>query len=597
MSELMPPWPIPPAFLLIGGAVLVAALRGPARKVVQVAVPLLALWQVVSLRAGAGFTIEFTWMGYEANLLHVDRLRFAFGLIFAIMAVIGSIYALHVEDRVQNAAAWVYAGGALGVTFSGDLLAFVLFWELMGVSSAMLVFRRGTARARKAGTRYVAVHALGGTILLAGILGWIAEGNGLAIAPIPATAGWTGWMILLGVAINAAIPPLGAWLPDAYAEGTVTGSVFLSAYTTKTAVLALLALFPGWEVLLWAGVAMTLYGVVYAILENNIRRLLGYHIISQVGFMVAGAGMGTPMGIDGATAHAFSHILYKALLFMSAGAVVYATGKEKSTELGGLYRAMPLVLGLYAVGAASISAFPLTNGFVSKAITVSAAGQGGWPWAEALLTLAGVGTFLSIGLKLLWFAFVTPRDRKHERIVPLPRNMYAAMIAAATLCLFFGLAPGVLYAWLPFDTEYHPYTVNHVVTYLELFTMTAFAFWWLFPKLAGAATISLDTDWVYRKLLPGPVLALSRGIFAGQEAIGRSVAAVTDRVVWFSRNPLRLAERWFGRGVFGHEGASARDREYSADAYRFPVGAAVFAVLLVFGGVAVWHLLQLARGA
>jgi multicomponent Na+:H+ antiporter subunit D len=350
-------------------------------------------------------------------------------------------------------------------------------------------------------------------------------------------------------------------------------------------------------VLLFAGVAMALYGVVYAVLENDIRRRLAYSTISQVGYMVAGAGMGTAMALDGATAHAFSHILYKSLLFMCAGAVIYATGKEKLTELGGLARAMPLALGLYAVGAAAISGVPLFNGFVSKAIVVSAAGQGGWPLAELLLTLASVGTLLHTGLALLWFTFITPKDRRHETIRPLPRNMYAAMIAGATLCAFFGVAPGVLYAWLPFGTEYHPYTVNHVVTSLQLLTMTAFAFWWLFGRLAGEARISIDTDWVYRKLLPGPVLALSRGIFAGQEAIGRGIGAVTDRVAWFSRNPLRLAERWFGRGVLGHEGASERDREYSADAYRFPVGVAVFVVLLVFGGVAVWHLLQLARGA
>jgi multicomponent Na+:H+ antiporter subunit D len=597
MSELAPPWPIPPALLLFAGAALLLVLRGPARKAVQLAVPLLTLWQVASLRAGAGFALHLSWMGYEVDLLHVDRLRFAFGLVFAIMTVLGSLYALHVEDRVQNGAAWIYAGGALGVTFAGDLLAFVLFWELMGVSSALLVFRRGTARARRAGIRYVAVHALGGTILLAGILGWVAQGHGLALRPLPTDAGWAGWMLLAGVAINAAIPPLGAWLPDSYAEGTVTGSVFLSAFTTKTAVFALLALFPGWRVLLVAGVAMALYGVVYAVLENDIRRRLAYSTISQVGYMVAGAGMGTAMALDGATAHAFSHILYKSLLFMCAGAVIYATGKEKLTELGGLARAMPLALGLYAVGAAAISGVPLFNGFVSKAIVVSAAGQGGWPLAELLLILASVGTLLHTGLALLWFTFITPKDRRHEAIRPLPRNMYAAMIAGATLCAFFGVAPGALYAWLPFGTEYHPYTVNHVVTSLQLLTMTAFAFWWLSGRLAGEATVSIDTDWVYRKLLPAPVLALSRGIFAGQEAIGRGLDAVTDRMAWFSRNPLRLAERWFGRGVLGHEAASERDREYSADAYRFPVGVAVFVVLLVFGGVAAWHLLQLARGA
>ncbi len=595
-TELAFPWALPPALLLLGGAPILLFLRGVPRKVFQLAVPLLALWCVASLHGAADRSFGFSWMGLEVGLLKVDALRFAFGLIFSMTACIASLYALHVEDRVQNASAWVYAGGALGVTFSADLLAFVLFWELMGLSSALLVFRRGTVRARKAAVRYVAVHALGGTILLAGVLVWISQGNGLALQPIPEGSGWAGWLLLAGVAINAAIPPLGAWLPDAYGEATVTGSVFLSAFTTKTAVFALILLFPGWQVLLWTGVVMTLYGVVFAVLENDIRRLLGYHIISQVGYMVAGAGMGSAMGLDGSTAHAFSHILYKALLFMGAGAVIHATGKEKLSELGGLFRKIPLALALYAVGAASISGFPLFNGFVSKSMVVTAAGQGGWPWAEICLTVASVGTFLSIGLKLLWFAFVAPVGRRYEEIRPLPRNMYAAMILGASLCLFFGVAPGVLYQWLPYGSEYHPYTVNHVVTAVQLLAMTGFVFWWLYDKLQVSPTITLDTDWVYRKLLPGPVLAASRGVFALQEAFGRAVGRFADALVEAMRNPLRIAEPLFGRGTLEHEsesGAPPARPEYSEHRYRPPVGVAVLAVLAVFVGVATWHLVRI----
>lgn len=598
-SDLLPPWALPPAALLILGAPILALLRGRVRQVFQVLVPALTVWQVFALQHAAPVGIEYEWMGYTLHLLHVDELRFMFGLIFAIMSFIGSVYALHVEDPVQHTASWIYAGGALGVTFSGDLLAFVLFWELMGVSSAMLVFRRGTARARKAGTRYVAFHALGGTILLAGVLVWVAGGNSLEVTRIPLGSGVAGWLMLVGVAINAAIPPLGAWLPDAYGEGTVTGSVFLSAFTTKTAVFALIALFAGWKVLLWVGVIMSLYGVVFAVLENNIRRLLAYHIISQVGYMVAGAGMGTAMGLDGATVHAFSHILYKSLLFMGAGAVVYATGKEKLTELGGIARAMPLTLGLYAVGAASISGFPAFNGFISKSMTISAAGQGGWPWAEIGLTVASIGTFLHTGLKLLWFTFITPKDRKHEVIRPLPKNMYAAMIVGAFLCTFFGIFPETIYRWMPYPTDFVPYTWNHLATSVELLVMTAVAFWVLFPKLAGQATVSLDTDWFYRKPLPPLVMALSRGLMAGQEAFGRGIGRLAEGAITFMANPLRVAERAFGRGILepGRKAALERGeipREYSEDRYRFPVGITVLAVLTVFGVVAILHLFQLA---
>ncbi|RMG18199.1 MAG: Na(+)/H(+) antiporter subunit D [Deltaproteobacteria bacterium] len=589
MPEL--PLAIPPAAFLILGAPLLAVLRGWPRKVVQVLVPLLLLGHVITLH-GHDPHFGFEWMGYGVDLLRVDALRFAFGLIFSIMALIGSIYALHVDDPLQGPAAWVYAGGALGVTFAGDWLAFVLFWELMGFSSAMLVFARRTAASRAAGTRYMAVHAFGGVLLVMGVILYVHGGGAMAVGRIPLDAGLAGWLMLVGVCINAAVPPLGPWLPDAYARGTVTGSVFLSAFTTKTAVFALIALFAGWKILLYAGVVMALYGVVYAVLENDIRRLLAYHIISQVGYMVAGAGMGTAMALDGATAHAFSHILYKSLLFMGAGSVVYATGKEKMTELGGLVRKMPVVLALYAVGAMSISGFPLFNGFISKSIVVSAGGQGGWPWAELLLTLAAVGTFLHTGLKLLWFTFVTPLDRPQE-VRPLPKNMYVAMGIGAALCTYFGLPEissgfgyGTLYRLLPFGTEYHPYSAAHVGQTLQLLAGTALAFWWLFDKLWAEDTISLDTDWIYRKPLPPLVMALSRGLYSAQERFGRKVGELAARALRQIESPIREAERTIGRGMVEEEHPA-----YRRDPYRVPVGVTVLLVLGVFAGLAVLHLL------
>lgn len=595
MSDL--PLAVPPAAFLLLGAPLLAVLRGLPRKVFQVLVPALLVTHVVSLH-GHDPQFGFEWMGYGLDLLRVDTLRFVFGLIFSLMALIGSIYALHVDDPLQGPSSWVYAGGALGVTFAGDWLTFVLFWELMGVSSAMLVFARRTAESRAAGTRYMAVHAFGGVLLVMGVILYLNQGGDPAVGRVPVSAGLAGWLMLIGVTINAAVPPLGPWLPDAYAEGTVTGSVFLSAFTTKTAVFALIAIFAGWKILLYAGVVMSLYGVVYAVLENDIRRLLAYHIISQVGYMVAGAGMGTEMALDGATAHAFSHILYKSLLFMGAGAVVYATGKEKMTELGGLVRKMPVVLALYAVGAMSISGFPLFNGFISKSIVISAGGQGGWPWAEVLLTLASVGTFLHTGLKLLWFTFVTPLDREQE-VRPLPVNMYVAMGIGAALCTYFGLPEisegfgyGTLYRLLPFGTEYHPYTAAHVGQTLQILAGTALAFWWLFDKLWAEDTISLDTDWIYRKPLPVLVMALSRGIYSAQERFGRWVGALAMRVLALVESPLAEAERALGRGVLEEE---EEIPAYRRDPYRVPVGTTVLLVLGVFAGLAVLHLLS--RGA
>ncbi len=600
MSEL---WAVPPGLLLIAAAVPLAFLRGLPRKLVQVAAPVLALWQVLALRTAeqAGHTLPhvgFSWMGMQLHLLHVDEVRSLFAIIFALIGVIAAIYALHVEDGVQHAPAAAYAGGALGVVYAGDLVTFVLFWELMALGSVMLVLARRTKKSLRAGIRYIAVHALGGTLLLMGIVAWAQAGNDLAVTQLSQAGELTGlsllgaWLILLGVVINAAVPPLHAWLPDAYPEATTTGSVFLSAYTTKTAVFALLVLFAGWEVLLWAGVVMTLYGVVYAMLENDLRRLLGYHIISQVGYMVAAAGMGTPMALDGAGAHAFSHILYKALLFMGAGAVIMATGREKLSELGGLSKRLRWVMVLYAVGAMSIGGFPLFNGFVSKSIIVTAASQGGWPMAELLLVLASVGTFLSTGLKIIWFAFIRPVEKPYASLQKLPPNVYVAMGIAAFFCTFYGLWPKALYVLLPFRTEYHPFTLHHVVQSVQILTATALGFWFFLPKLKSAPSVSVDTDWWYRRPLPAVMLALSRGLDGIQTAVGRGAGRLVKSSQRFFADPLAFADRMLGRGILAPSKGKGTDRKPTwEDRHRLPLGQALLLVLSVFAVMAVANLL------
>jgi multicomponent Na+:H+ antiporter subunit D len=448
-----------------------------------------------------------------------------------------------------------------------------------------------TKAASAAAVRYIAVHALGGTLLLMGVVGWVQGGGELEISALPTDAGFAGWLMLLGVVINAAVPPLHAWLPDAYARATVTGSVFLSAFTTKSAVFVLIMLFPGWTVLLWAGVIMTLYGVVFAVLENDVRRLLSYHIISQVGYMVAGVGMGTAMALDGSGAHAFSHILYKALLFMGAGAVIFATGKQGLHELGGLSRSLRWVLVLFAVGAMSISGFPLFNGFISKAIIVSAAAQGGWPWAEFFLVLASVGTFLSIGLKLLWFMFVGPTDRQHT-LQRLPANMYVAMAGTALLCTVFGVYPKLLYVLLPFETDYHPYTLHHTVQSLQLLTMTALAFWLLLGKLRPKPATSVDTDWLYRRPLAQATVAISRGLMAAQEKTGVAASVVVGKGQFFLANPLAALDRLVGRGMLWSQEPRKGGPARFEDQYRLPLGLTLLIILAVFGVLALTNLVM-----
>jgi len=485
-----------PGLILILGAWLLPLLKGQVKRAAMLALPAAAIIACWTTTPGTYGVVRF--LGQELVFGRADSLSLVFSYVFSIMAFVGMVYALHVDDDSQHISALTYAGGALGVTFAGDFLSLYIFWELMAVSSVFLVWLRREESAVAAGFRYLLVHVVGGLFLLAGIvLHWSAVGS-LAFGDMGMFSGGAAWtLILIAFLINAAVPPFGAWLPDAYPEATVTGGVFMTAFTTKSAVYVLIRGFAGTELLVWLGAAMAVYGVVYAVLENDARRLLAYHIISQVGYMVCGVGIGTALAINGATAHAFAHILYKALLFMGAGAVIQVTGRRKLSEMGGLYKTMPITLGLYMIGAFAISAVPLFSGFVSKSMVVSAAGEAHMAVIFLTLTLASAGTFLHTGLKLPYYMFFGKDTglRAHEP----PRNMLMAMGLAAIACTVIGLFPGLLYQYLPNPVEYHPYTMAHVTSTLGMLGFTALGFFLLLKQLDPEPKVSLDTDWFYRR--------------------------------------------------------------------------------------------------
>lgn len=483
-----------PSVFLIFGAFLIPLFKGRVQQIYIVLLPVLTLLTVMLMAPGVHGVVTF--LGFELIFGRVDKLSLAFAYVFSIAAVIGSIYAMHVKDNGQHIAAFVYAGSAIGATLAGDLLTLFVFWELMAFASVWLIWARRVQASIEAGYRYLLVHAVGGVVLLAGIMIFYTTTGSIKFDAMEGT-GAAFYLILIGFLLNAAVPPLNAWLTDAYPEATVTGAIFLSAFTTKTAVYALIRGYPGTEMLIWLGTIMALYGVVFAVLSNDIRRLLGYHIVSQVGFMVAAVGMGTALAINGAVAHAFTHILYKGLLFMGAGAVIHMTGRSKLSELGGLYRWMPVTFALYMIGAFSISAFPLFSGFVSKSMEISAAADLHLTWIWLLLTLASAGTFLHTGLKLPYFTFLG-KDCG-ARPTEAPPNMLAAMGISAFLCIFIGVYPAWLYNMLPHAVDYQPYTATHVVWALQILLFTGLGFFMLVKHLGGSPKISLDTDWFYRR--------------------------------------------------------------------------------------------------
>jgi multicomponent Na+:H+ antiporter subunit D len=579
-SDLM----IPPAFVMMLGALLlplVPRTLRPAAYLLFAIITLVILWTLPD-----GLQVAVPFAKYTLVLCHVDQLSRVFGAIFAMIAIAGGVYGYHVKEGGHHVAALLYGGCALGITFAGDFLTLLIFWEVMAFVSAYFVWARGTADSRRAGMRYLLVHLFGGALLMAGILLHLSESGSLALIRLTGSGSVASWLILAGVALNAAIPPLHAWLADAYPRATVAGAVFLSAFTTKSAVYVLARLFPGTELLLFLGVMMALYGVVFAVLANDIREILAYHIISQVGYMVAGVGIGTEMAINGTTAHAFSHILYKALLFMGAGVVLHTTGKSKLTELGGLAKAMPVTVALYMIGAFSISGFPLFNGFISKSMVVSAAGEAHHDTAMLLLLLASVGTFLHTGLKLPYFTWFG--EGKGIEPTKPPVNMHIGMAIVAFLCILFGVAPGLLYRHLPYAVTFEPYTMYHLTETVQILIFTFVAFWILRLKLAGEPTITLDTDWFYRRparLLQRRVVENVGGIFDWTE---RSVLNMVKHIADLSRNPARLVS-FFLPPLEGQ----AHNVEYDPDLYRPKTEVLIVLVLFTVVVISVLGLLWL----
>lgn len=485
---------IPPGLLLILGALLLSPLRGRAREIVTPLLPLAVLAHVWSLPEGVLLQLEFLGMNLEP--VEVDSLSRLFATIFAVMASAGALYAIRQSRFLEILAAYVYGGGAIGVAFAGDLITVFVFWEIMAIASTMVLWAAGTENAWKASFRYLMIHLLGGVVLMAGIVAHVhASGSTDFTAMQPESLGT--WLILIGFLVNAAAPPLSAWLADAYPEASPGGMVFLSAFTTKTAVYVLLRGFPGAEILVFVGLYMVFYGIIYALLENDMRRILAYSIVNQVGFMVTGIGIGTEMAMNGAAAHAFTHIIYKALLLMSAGSVLHMTGKRKCTDLGGLFQSMPLTMVCGVIGAMAISSFPLTSGFISKSMISQAAVDEHLAVVWFLLAAASAGVFLHAGIKFPWFVFFQKDSGLRPKDPPL--NMRWAMILFAFLCIAIGVFPGPLYAILPYPVDYVPYTGPHVINMLQLLLFAGAAFFACLPMMKRTLTISLDFDWFYRK--------------------------------------------------------------------------------------------------
>ncbi|MFW5998105.1 MAG: Na(+)/H(+) antiporter subunit D, partial [Desulfovermiculus sp.] len=545
-----------PGLILIIGSFLVPYFQGPARKAYLLFLPLAAGIALATLPLNTALSAQL-W-GYDLQFIRVDKLSLLFGAVFCIMSFLGGLFALKVKDNLQHVAALIYAGSTLCVVLAGDLLTLYIFWELMAVSSTFLILASRTLKAQQAGFRYVLVHIIGGLLLLAGIVLY-AQGSGTLEFAYIGLEGAASWLIFLGFSLNAAAIPLHAWLPDAYPMGTPTSTVYLSAFTTKSAVYLMARCFPGTELLIFVGAVMVVVPIVYALLENDIRRVLAYSLLNQTGFMFCGIGIGTALALNGAVAHAFCCVLYMALLFMAAGAVLDRSGKIKVTELGGLYKSMPWTCLFCIIGAASIAAFPLFSGFVSKSMVISASAYEKMAVVWLFLQLASAGAVYHAGVKVPYFTFFAKDSG--NRPEEAPWNMLLAMGLTAFLCLFIGVFPAWLYKMLPFPVDYVPYTGAHVLEQIQVLGFGALAFILVFRfgyYPLEARSQNLDVDWLYRKGgekayqvadwgLNGINTQAERLVLAVSRGLGRGVYQLPTTVLLFFSVNFWLVLGYTGR--------------------------------------------------
>lgn len=503
-----------PGLIMIAMGLLVMALPERLRRPAYIAAPILALACSLQLNESSEMVYRIS-SKLSIDMISFDRLSLIFMTAFCIVSLIAAIYSAGSNNRFEMGFALMYAGSNMGVVLSGDVLSLIIFWELSAIASCYVVYARRTRKSTRAAFRYILVHGFGGNMLLVGIISYIAK-YGMDITNITGAQDFTFWMIFIGVAVNAAVPPLNSWMPDAYPESTIGGTIYLASFTTKSAIYVMIRFFAGTEWLVYVGAFMAIYGILMALLENDLRRLFCYHIISQLGYIVASLAMGPGYGIDGAAAHTFNNIMYKGTLLMCAGAVLYATGRRKISELGGLGRQMPLTAVCFLIASFAISGMPFLNGFASKALVMHAVSEGGYELVSFLLTTASVGTWMSIALKINYFVFfgkpVSGKPFPAEELKSVPVNMKIGMVLGAAACTVTGVMPKLVYNLTPSMTDGHPFTVEHIVEYLVLFAGGTVIFFLFISKMKVHDQLSLDFDWFYRVALDRFILWISTSI-------------------------------------------------------------------------------------
>ena len=538
---------IPPGLIMILGAALVPLLTHTPRQVFMLGLILLSGLQAWQLEPGV--YLSTTIVGLDLTLIRADALTKPFALVFHIAAALGVIFAMSEKCRVSEASGLAYAGAAIAALFAGDFITLFIFWELTAFTSVFLILKGNRPGSMRAAMRYLITQVVSGVILLAGAAMLINQGSGANIGPLDAMT-LPGFLILIAFGIKAAFPFLNGWLQDAYPEASISGTVMLSAFTTKLAVFVLAQCFAGLEWLVYIGAVMCAFPVFFAVIENDLRRVLAFSLNNQIGFMVIGIGVGTELALNGTVAHAFAHIIYKSLLFMTMGAVLLRTGTTKASELGGLWRSMPLTTLFCIIGALSISSFPLFSGFVTKSLTISGTIKEGYFWVWMVMIFASAGVLEHSGIKIPYFAFFG-HDRGFK-VKEAPRNMLIAMALASVLCVVVGIFPSALYGLLPYEVSVNVWEVGHVLAELQLLLFAALAFVFLMVRGLYPPEIDstvLNTDWFFRKLAPRVIMAIVRPVWGLYVVTVNGLKLLLLDLISFSTGSLNRSS--IGAGAMG----------------------------------------------
>ena len=566
---------IHPGIVIMLGAFLLPML-GP-RKVKQVYLVLLptiglllllltsmGYFGAIPVYPGALHKWRLPFLHYTLELGRIDKLSMIFAYVYVVIGIAMLIFAIREKNDWEHVCALIHIGSSVSAIFARDLFSYIFFVEIATWSAVFLIWFRGTRTSKASGFRYFFWHVVAGGFLLAGSIIHVQTTGSLDLDLMPWGWGWAYtayYFMMIGFLIDAGSFPVHAWLPDAYSTGGVTSVLYVTAFSTKTGIYGLVRCFPGVELLMWIGVITAVFALFLAVLENDARRLCGYHIISQDGYMICGVGIGTYLGILGCVSHIICHIIYSCLLLMGASTVLSVTGTCKFTNTGGLYKYMRISFWLYLIGGFSISGMPLFNGFVSKSMTIEAAELIHQPLVYLLLEGATVGTFLHTAIKLPWNLWFQGRDEPPADIkVKLkagrdntPVNMLIAMCIPAFLCVFMGVYPYYpFYALLPYPVEFVPYTTTRVFSITQMFVFTFLAAWYLRTLIRGTPTYTLDSDWLGR--IPGQALIwfCREPLLAFGNRLDQYISAAAGQVIAAIRNPalaIKLTPPAIGAGV------------------------------------------------